>query len=342
MKPRVFIGSSSEQVDTAYAIQRNLEKTCDATVWDQGVFVLTSNVLDDLITVLGDSDFGIFVFGPDDMTTIRDQQYQSTRDNVVFELGLFIGKLGKARTFFIMPRERGDFRLPSDLLGITPAEFDALRQDRQAALGPACSLMRQRILQLGVRSERFPQPVVEPVAVGSVVCLASAQYELLGVEQDLEILEKTFPGRVQARRSADSATFRKTLVTMKPDIVHVLVNIDPNSGALIFTSNEQAAKSPHDVLPVEGFAKLIELGKPALVVLATCNALYTASKVSRFTTVIAASGDVPVDVIVAWEGAFYGSLADGQSVSSAFELANAVSDAPLVLHLKRDFIVAAS
>ena len=140
MKARVFIGSSSEQVDTAYAIQRNLERTCDATVWDQGVFALTSNILDDLVAVLDRTDFGIFVFGLDDLTTIRAKEYQSTRDNVVFELGLFIGKLGKARTFFVMPKERGDFRLPSELKNpVRPStEF-------------ACS--RTRVLAGSVRSK---------------------------------------------------------------------------------------------------------------------------------------------------------------------------------------------
>jgi predicted nucleotide-binding protein len=79
MKARVFIGSSSEQVDTAYAIQRNLERTCDTTVWDQGVFALTSTVLDDLVEALDRTDFGVFVFGPDDIVTIRAKEYQSTR-----------------------------------------------------------------------------------------------------------------------------------------------------------------------------------------------------------------------------------------------------------------------
>lgn len=349
MKARVFIGSSSEQVDTAYAIQRNLERTCDATVWDQGVFALTSNVLDDLISVLDRTDFGIFVFGPDDITTIRAKEYQSTRDNVVFELGLFIGKLGKARTFFVMPKERGDFRLPSDLLGVTPAEFDETREDQQAALGPACSLIRQKIAQLGIRPDRLTQPIIDRVPIKSVLCISAPRYEDLGVEQDIQILEKTFPGRVDARRSASSEVLQERLIAAKPDIIHILADIDPNSGALIFAHGAtrgirptgDALNAQQDVLPADGFAKLVELCKPVLVVLATCNALYTASKIARSTNVIAASGEIHVDLIVAWQRAFYGSLAGGQSVFNSFELANAVSNAPVVLHLKKDFLVAA-
>ncbi len=349
MKPRVFIGSSSEQVDTAYDIQRNLDRTCDTTVWDQGVFNLTSNVLDDLMAVLDRTDFGIFVFGPDDLTTIRAKEYQTTRDNVVFELGLFLGKLGKARTYFVMPKERDGFRLPSDLLGITPAEFDGTREDRQAALGSECSLIRQKIIQIGIRPDRQTQPIIDRVPIKSVLCISSPRYEKLGVEQDIEILEKAFPGQVETRRSASSTELQEILMTRKTDIVHILVDIDPNNGALIFAHgatrglkaidhlpNEQSVKQ--DILPVDGFAKLIELSKPSLVVLATCNALFTASKISRTTNVIAASGEISVDVIVAWQRAFYGGLANGQSVFNSFELANAMSNASVVLHLKKDFV----
>ena len=118
MRPRVFIGSSAEQLDTAYAVQQNLEYDCEPTVWTQGVFRLSSNTLDDLLRTLEKTDFGIFVFAPDDIAIIRGQQHEATRDNIIFELGLFIGRLGKRRTFFILPREVGSgFRLPSDLVG---------------------------------------------------------------------------------------------------------------------------------------------------------------------------------------------------------------------------------
>ena len=154
MKPRVFIGSSTEQVEVANAIQQNLEHNCEPTVWNQGTLQLSSNALDDLLQELRKSDFGIFVFGPDDIAIIRGHQHQATRDNVIFELGLFTGRLGKKRTFFVLPRGLGSgLRLPSDLLGVTPATYDANRSDLRAALGPACTEMRRIIGQLGIRNE---------------------------------------------------------------------------------------------------------------------------------------------------------------------------------------------
>ena len=36
----------------------------------------------------------------DDQLTLRDEAQQSARDNVLFELGLFTGRLGREKFFF--------------------------------------------------------------------------------------------------------------------------------------------------------------------------------------------------------------------------------------------------
>lgn len=100
MKPRIFIGSSSEALNIAYAIQSNLEYDATVTVWTQNIFQLSSNSLDDLLNALENFDFGLFIFKPDDITLMRSNNYNVVRDNVIFELGLFFGKLGKGRVFF--------------------------------------------------------------------------------------------------------------------------------------------------------------------------------------------------------------------------------------------------
>ncbi len=145
MKPRLFIGSSAESLDIAYAIQENLEHDCESTVWTQGVFDLSSSVLDSLLQVLDRFDDAVFVFAPDDLVIIQGNKNAAARDNVVFEMGMFIGKLGKAKCFFIVPRSTSRLHVPSDLLGITPLEFNPGREDGNlvAALGPACNRMRR-------------------------------------------------------------------------------------------------------------------------------------------------------------------------------------------------------
>jgi hypothetical protein len=147
MKPRIFIGSSVEGLDVAHALQQNLEFDATVTVWTQGIFQLSSNSLDDLLTALENFDFGIFVFKPDDVLNMRADQFNVVRDNVIFELGLFFGKLGKDRVFFVQPHNSNNFHLPSDLLGVLAGKYDANRDDGnlQAALGPFCNQVRSRL-----------------------------------------------------------------------------------------------------------------------------------------------------------------------------------------------------
>jgi hypothetical protein len=147
MNPTLFIGSSSESLDVAYAAQRNLEDVAEVVVWTQGIFELTKSYLESLLDALEDTEFGLFIFGADDLIKIRGLEMPTARDNVVFELGLFIGRLGRDRTFILMPKSSGDFHLPSDLLGVSTATFQPpSRPERlQAALGPACHDIRLAI-----------------------------------------------------------------------------------------------------------------------------------------------------------------------------------------------------
>ena len=147
MKAKLFIGSSSEGRNVAYAIQEALINDAYVTVWDQEIFNLSHNYLQDLLTVKDDSDFAIFVFTPDDIVQIRDQKKLIPRDNVVFEIGLFMGMLGADRVYFVKPQGYDDFHLLSDLSGISHGEYDPNRPDGnlKAALGPFCNKVRNNL-----------------------------------------------------------------------------------------------------------------------------------------------------------------------------------------------------
>lgn len=154
MKPRIFIGSSVEGLNVAYAIQNNLMHRAEVTVWDQGVFNLSQSALESLVELLDRMDFGVFVFTPDDLVTIRGEENRIVRDNVLFELGLFVGRLGRQRSF-ILRSSQGELRLPTDLLGINPATYEADRSDgnMRAATGPASNEIREIISRLGSHSK---------------------------------------------------------------------------------------------------------------------------------------------------------------------------------------------
>jgi CAP12/Pycsar effector protein, TIR domain len=74
-------------------------------------------------------DFGVFIFRPDDVVTMRKKEYSAVRDNVVFELGVFVGKLGPHRSlrvdydFAIGPVQHHNVSSPVTRFPQTPAEF---------------------------------------------------------------------------------------------------------------------------------------------------------------------------------------------------------------------------
>ena len=147
MKPTVFISSSTEGLNVAYVIQEALQYSAEPTVWTQGIFDLSKSTLTSLLKALNEYAFAVFVLTPDDVTKLRDKEVRAPRDNVIFELGLFMGALGQGKTYFVIPRDGADLHLPSDLLGIEPAAYDAARRDGNltAALGPACHRISQSI-----------------------------------------------------------------------------------------------------------------------------------------------------------------------------------------------------
>jgi len=150
-KPAVFIASSVEGLPVADAINLNLDHEMQCTLWRNGTFKLGSDALGDLVKKSSAVDFAIFVFSPDDISTIRDKAHVVARDNVVFELGLFIGALGKDRCYVVKPRGV-DMHLPSDLAGVTTADFVADRPDGDvaSALNAACKQIKDRVKELGM------------------------------------------------------------------------------------------------------------------------------------------------------------------------------------------------
>ena len=159
-KPRIFIASSREAQRVALAVQQNLEDEAAVTVWTQDAFVLGQNVIDELNRNLEATDFGIFVFAPDDTVEIRGQRQKSVRDNVVLELGMFIGRLGKERSFVIRPKAT-EIRLPTDLLGVVSGEYVDRKDNPRAALASVCVQISDAIKRQLLTRSRLLNQVVE-------------------------------------------------------------------------------------------------------------------------------------------------------------------------------------
>lgn len=151
--PVLFIGSSVEGLAVAQEIPKGLKH--DPVVprpWcTPGLFSAGGVSIDELLKEVDASDFAAFVFGPDDKITSRHVDYAAPRDNVVFELGLFMGRLDRDRTF-IIKEQRTDVKIPTDLLGVTPITYvEKPGQDLPTMMAPVCSELRDAIKKLGLR-----------------------------------------------------------------------------------------------------------------------------------------------------------------------------------------------
>ncbi len=152
-KIHVFILSSTEALDIAREIQNSFaHDNFSVVVWTDGVFTASSYAIESLEQAVEDSDFAIAIAQPDDLTNIRGESKPVPRDNVIFELGFFIGRLGRKRTFLLEPRGKG-VKLPTDLAGLTTIGYRyGEPKDLPALLGPACHHMRKIINELGPRN----------------------------------------------------------------------------------------------------------------------------------------------------------------------------------------------
>lgn len=149
-KPSVFLGSSREGEDVARAFEKHLVAVAETTLWSAGVFGLSQNTLESLVNALDRFDFAVLVITADDLVISRDTTSWRGRDNVMFELGLFMGRLGRSRTFILCDPQK--VTLPSDLAGVTVAAYDSARSDGnvQAAVSPAATEVRDSVRKLGM------------------------------------------------------------------------------------------------------------------------------------------------------------------------------------------------
>lgn len=150
---QVFVMSSTEALDIAREIQNHfLHDSFSVIIWTDGVFNPSSYAIESLEKAIDDSDFAIAIVQPDDLTKIRGEDKPVPRDNVIFELGFFIGRLGRKRTLLLEPRDN-KVKLPTDLTGLMTIGYQHSEpKDLPSLLGPACNQIRKIINELGPRN----------------------------------------------------------------------------------------------------------------------------------------------------------------------------------------------
>ncbi|PEK99077.1 TIR domain-containing protein [Bacillus sp. AFS017336] len=160
-KPRLFIGSSAEAIHYVEAVFEGLKREAEVTMW-MNAFEELEYTMNDLEKQLNTNDFAVFIFTPDDVIEIRKEKYLATRDNTLFEMGLFWGRLKRGRVFYIIPNDtKGivhknsieplDYHLLSDLTGLNPLKYD-IRDDGDIVqeVAGACIKIKRKIREKGL------------------------------------------------------------------------------------------------------------------------------------------------------------------------------------------------
>ena len=153
-KARLFIISTVESNHIAKQIKVALfhNNNVEVTIWSEtDVFKGGDYTLETLEQAVKQADFGLAILQADDIIISRDNEQRGPRDNVIFELGLFMGLLTRKRTYIAV--ENGvEQKLASDLLGLTPLLYKRESNNRIDVAKVVYDL-ENSIKELGIRNK---------------------------------------------------------------------------------------------------------------------------------------------------------------------------------------------
>lgn len=149
--PCFFIGSSKEGLPFAVALAAAIPgDTASVKLWSEGVFGASHFPIEDLSALLDSADFAALIISADDTVMSRGRELQAPRDNIVFELGLFMGALSRNRTFLVVP-QGVDIKIPTDVLGINTLRFDPAATTHEQSIAAAADELATIIRTIGMR-----------------------------------------------------------------------------------------------------------------------------------------------------------------------------------------------
>ena len=142
MRPRIFIGSSSEGLSVAERVKNFFSASYDCFLWTDDIFKNNESFLDTLLKSASLFDFAFLIFSADDMELVRDNVFDAPRDNVLFEYGLFLGRVGVDRAYIIAEK---DIKIPTDMLGITYTRYETEDKIATATLEIGLEKLKKQI-----------------------------------------------------------------------------------------------------------------------------------------------------------------------------------------------------
>ncbi|SFO75808.1 Predicted nucleotide-binding protein containing TIR-like domain-containing protein [Chitinophaga sp. YR627] len=145
----IFICSSSEALDVVLPLEELLsEKKFSATIWRNGTFGLGQQYIESIIRASKEHDYAVIILSPDGGKNAGENETYCVKDNVIFEMGLFISAFNKERTFFLV-ENTPQLKLPGYIAGLNTATYvyKSERDLLKIELKNACNAIEKAILQ---------------------------------------------------------------------------------------------------------------------------------------------------------------------------------------------------
>lgn len=169
IKPRIFIGSSSKCIKLLDLLYKELIHDFELKRWDKEFFEPSKFPLECLEEKAKICDYAIFILHPDDIIVTEKDITVKTRDNVIFEYGLFMGVLGRDNIFLLEPNPNYiKVTFPSDFYGITTIRY--AYDGNEADLIEAGIHIKEQIEKQEKRKNNINSKRIWPLRVSIISC----------------------------------------------------------------------------------------------------------------------------------------------------------------------------
>lgn len=126
-KAKIFFGSSSEAKEDLRILSRQVchEDWAVPVLWSREGFPPGRSYLDSLLKQSREVQFAVFLCRGDDVVDSRSVRSMAPRDNVIFEIGMFVRALGPEAVLLVVPETNPPVKIPSDYAGFPSIRYES-------------------------------------------------------------------------------------------------------------------------------------------------------------------------------------------------------------------------
>jgi hypothetical protein len=305
---------SSEGLEVAQAIQYQLRNDAEVVLWNEGVFALSHGYLETLLNTVKQFDYGVFVLRSDDTLVSRGSESGTTRGNVLFELGMFYGHLGRSRTFAVYDSTARPGVI-SDLHGVSFAPYDGSRtSDIVSAVGPACFSIRQELKNWGPRAaaRKLLLLCANPEDTGRL----RTDVEVRNICAALQAARRSGEIVIEQEWAVQANDLDRILLIHRPTMLHVSCSGNAQVGLLFEDAEGKAKPVSHSA-----FRALLRPITDTLqcVVFSSCGTNALASSLAVDVECTIGVDDITDKAAIAFTSGFYTAIGNSSDYKTAYK-----------------------